>query len=137
MNFKTYYVREITIKSMKIATGSPQANGQVERINRILVPMIAKLSDDSIGKWCKTLTDVEYALSNTVSKTTGYTPSQLLFGVGQRGNNIDRLKDYLNQTFETEPRDINKMRDIASNKTYKLQIYNKRYINKRRKETHI
>jgi len=34
---------EFDIKHMKTATGSPQPNGQVERINRSLGPMIAKL----------------------------------------------------------------------------------------------
>jgi len=36
---------EYNIKHIEIATGSPQANGQVERVNRILGPMIAKLTD--------------------------------------------------------------------------------------------
>jgi len=37
------FMLEFDIKHMKIAIGSRQANGQVERINRSLGPMITKL----------------------------------------------------------------------------------------------
>ena len=44
------------MKHTLIATGSPHANGQVERVNRTLASMIGKLSDIEIGKyWFKTL----------------------------------------------------------------------------------
>ena len=84
------------VQHIKIATGSPQANGQVERVNRTLTPMLAKLSDDSAGKyWYKIITDVEYALNNSVSKATGETPSRLLFGVKQREKSVDNLREYM------------------------------------------
>lgn len=39
------FVRERDIKHILIATGSPQSNGQVERVNRVLIPMLSKLVD--------------------------------------------------------------------------------------------
>jgi len=87
-------LRENEIKHIK-ATGSPQANGQVERVNRTLIPMLGKLSDESIGRpWHRVLSEVEYAMNNSICTTTGYAPSQLLFGVDQRGKSVDNLKNF-------------------------------------------
>lgn len=50
---------------------------------------------------------VEYALNNTVSSTTHIAPSNLLFGVSQRGVIIDELSEYL------EDRQTNKQCDFV------------------------
>lgn len=47
--FQEFLVKN-NVQHIKIATVSPQANGQVERINRILTPMIAKLIDNDSKK---------------------------------------------------------------------------------------
>jgi len=76
-----------------MATG-PQANGQGERINRILIPMLGKLSDESMGKsWHGVLSEIEYAVNNSVGKIIGYVLSQLLFGVSRRENLLTILKN--------------------------------------------
>lgn len=88
------FVDERGIKHIKIATGSPQANGQVERVNRSLAPMLAKLTDSGEGKpWYRVLVQVEHAMNNTIHRSTGKTPSELFFGVNQRGLVHDQLKD--------------------------------------------
>lgn len=90
------FLKENNVRHVLIATGSPKANGQVERINRVLSPLLAKIVDNSSGKyWYKILIEAEHALNNTVNKSTGDTPSQLLFGVNQRGSNIDGVKEHL------------------------------------------
>lgn len=84
----------MNVNHPKVATGSSQANGQVERVNRVLAPALAKI-DGSDKSWYKILSDIEFAINNTVHKSTGETPSRLLFGVIQRGANINKLKEYL------------------------------------------
>jgi len=80
------FLNEHQVKQIRVATGSPQTNGQVERVNRVIAPMLAKLTDNIAGKpWYKVLEVVEHAINNTINKSTGQTPSQLLFGVDQRG----------------------------------------------------
>ena len=74
------------IQHIKTATLTPQANGQVERVNRVLTPMLAKETNaDNAKNWHKSLGKVEFALNNTKSRSTGSTPSLILFGVEQRG----------------------------------------------------
>lgn len=44
------FIKLHDIKHIKVASGSLQANGQAERINRSILPIIAKLSDKSAGR---------------------------------------------------------------------------------------
>lgn len=92
------FMREYDVQYIFIATGSPHANGQVERVNRVLIPMLGKLVSDEICKtWNKVLPDIEFALNNSISKTTSETASRLLFGIDQRGKIVDEVKEYLNE----------------------------------------
>lgn len=125
------FVNEANIKHIKVATGSPQANGQVERYNRILGPALGKLYD---GKnWDKSLEEIEFAINNTISRVTGETPSRLLFGVAQRGRIVDNLREYIEEQSESEPRDLTKMRSTAADKIEKASAYNETNVNKKRK----
>lgn len=69
------FLEERNVKHILVATGSPQSNGQVERGNRVLAPILGKLANNDEAKhWYQLLPDVEYALNNSVSKSTGETP---------------------------------------------------------------
>lgn len=48
--FKSYCEEE-GIQHYIIATGVPRGNGQVERMNRVVVPMLAKLSQEHPEQW--------------------------------------------------------------------------------------
>jgi len=113
------------IKHILIATGSPQANGQVERINRVIKPMLGKLIEDSSAKnWTSTLGEIEFALNNTISRSIGETASRLLFGADQRGKVVDNLKEMLE---EIKPKiDIDKIREKAVVKIESVQRENEK-----------
>ncbi|XP_026669018.1 uncharacterized protein LOC113464282 [Ceratina calcarata] len=98
--------------------------------------MIAKLTDDTAEKyWYKIISDVEYALNNSVNKATGETPSRLLFGVRQRKKSTDALREYLCNESEEE-REEEKIRRYASDRILRSQTYNKEYADKKHKEAH-
>ena len=89
--FETF-MSECNIEHVKVATSSPKANGQIERVNSVLGPMLAKLTETLIGKyWYKLMSEAEFALNNTIHKATSETPSKLLFGVNQKGKIVDAL----------------------------------------------
>ena len=97
-------------------------NGQVERVNRTLAPMIGKLPDIEIGKnWTKTLSEIEFSFINLTHKTTEETPSILLFGIPQRGKVYDPIAEYLNTDFNCGKRCLEKIRDKASQKMIERQ----------------
>lgn len=103
------FLKEDNVRHVLIATVSPKANGQVERINRILGPLLAKIVDNSIGKyWYKVLTEAEFSINNTMNKSIGDTPSRLLFGINQRGPSIDGIKEYNSKQF------VRKLKKIIS-----------------------
>ena len=126
------FLNENNVKHIKIATASPQANGQVERYNRILTPMLGKLFNGK--EWHKSLGEIEFAINNTVNRATGETPSKLLFGVSQRGYVQDALKEYIIEQKEHEERDLEQLRANAAEKIVKASEYNERYVNKKRKK---
>lgn len=97
MAFKDFLKSEEIIHVL-IAVGRPRANGQVERFNRSITPMLAKLCSTP-DKWDRVLERIEYSLNNTMCRSTGETPSRLLFGVEQIGAINDPRVD-----FTREPR---------------------------------
>lgn len=100
---------------MKVAVQSPQSNGQVERLNRDLKAMLAKLAESAThSDWRQKLSRVEYAMNNTVHTTTKLTPSLLLFGVEQRGPIVDEMTEYLDaKQISNNEQNVNQMRNEA------------------------
>lgn len=45
------YCKDEGIKHSMITTGLPRSNGQIERINRIIIPVLTKLSMNDPTKW--------------------------------------------------------------------------------------
>lgn len=106
------FLSERNVCHTKVATASPQANGQVERVNRVLKSMLGKLSEPlNHADWSKRLLQVEAAMNNSVHSIIKQTPSKLLFGVEQRGDFIDELTEYLDaEKISDCCRDLEKVR---------------------------
>ncbi|XP_036145206.1 uncharacterized protein LOC105831336 isoform X1 [Monomorium pharaonis] len=131
------FILDHDIKHIKVATASPQANGQAERVNRVIQPMLAKLVDSRDRKnWYKVLPQIEYALNNVPHKSTGDTPSHLLFGTNQRMKPADNVREYLESQSQNDTRDLDVIRNAAKMQICKAQEYNKTYVDKKRKKPH-
>lgn len=128
----TEFLKSEGIDHVLIAVGTPRANGQVERLNKTITPMIAKLCDLP-EKWDRVLGKVEFACNNTVSRATNNTPSQLLFGIDQIGEIHDYIKLILEDNSE-KVRDLVQIRNKAVEHITKVQKSNESNYNKRRKE---
>ena len=57
-----------------------QTNGQVERMNQMMIRMIGKLEEDRKACWLEHLPELLLAYNATHSAVTGYSPYYLLFG---------------------------------------------------------
>lgn len=118
------FSEENNITHIKVATASPQSNGQVERYNRIIVPLLAKISDSQM--WNYHLPDVEFAMNNTINRSIDNTPSILLFGIHQRGKVVDKVGEQLaEQANNNIERDIKVIREKATSAIEKVQQTNK------------
>lgn len=125
------FLREESVGHILIATATPRANGQVERFNRVIIPVLSKLAEHP-AKWEKVVDAVEFVLNNSVCRATGETPSRLLFGINQLGPINDELRIHLNSDMESE-RDLAALRDNASLRIQKSQRENERLYNQKHK----
>lgn len=127
------FVRDLNVIHIKNAVASPQANGQVERVNRVLLAMLGKITNPvNHADWSRMLSRAEYAINNSVHSSTRQTPSMLLFGVPQRGPEIDTLTEYLDDLLSPiTDRDVNALRQEASTHIKQSQIRNEQLYLKR------
>lgn len=77
----TEYCNEQEIELHQITTGIPRANGQVERINEIIISVLSKLTLGDESSWYKHVNAVQNALNSTYQRSIGTTPFEVLFGV--------------------------------------------------------
>ena len=63
----------------------PQSDGQTEVTNRSLGNLLRCLSQQHGGSWDTILSQAEYAYNDSVSRSTGLTPFQIVYGDHPRG----------------------------------------------------
>ncbi|GFW44776.1 retrovirus-related Pol polyprotein from transposon 17.6 [Trichonephila clavipes] len=116
---------EENIQHLQIATGVPRGNGQVERIHRTLIPVLTKLSLDDSTKWYKYVDRLQRILNSTISRSTKWTPFELLVGIKMRNKEDIVIKDLL---LEEMAKELLEQREFLRNdakrtsKPYSLKI---------------
>lgn len=120
------FVQDHGIRHVKVATACPKANGQVERYNRTLLPLLSKLVEETGSSWDTVLTDAEFLLNNTSNRATGCSPSTLMFGVDQRRNIEADVTQYLLDLVNSNERNLPALREVADENVKRQQQYNKK-----------
>ena len=59
----------------------PQANGEVDAINKVLKTMLRRMVGYHKSSWHHILFSALWAYRTTVKTTTGFTPFQLVYGL--------------------------------------------------------
>ena len=80
----TIFTQRSGIKLQMTTSHNPQADGQVERINRILAEKITSVLDPHGSKWLDVLPMVEFAYNNTYQSTIKTTPFLACYGFHPR-----------------------------------------------------
>ncbi|GFW05893.1 transposon Ty3-I Gag-Pol polyprotein [Trichonephila clavipes] len=102
----------------KPVLGLPRANGQVERINRTIIPVLSKMSEDDPTKWFKHVPSLQEVLNSTFQRSINTTPFELLFGT-QINNKTDlRIQQLIDEQLQLE---FNENRELLR-KAAKTQI---------------
>lgn len=125
---------ELKITHVKVASATPRANGQIERVNRFLRSILAKMCMDET--WDKALLKAQFSINNTYHTPIGTTPSLLLFGCEQYGFIDDDLRDYLQTVLGTEI-DREQLRGDAIVQNRRLQDYNKQVYDQKHKKPRV
>ena len=75
------FCRELGIKNHYSSPGHPQANGQTEVINQILLKLIKARLEGAKGAWPEELPRVLWTYRTTARTLMGETPFKLIFGI--------------------------------------------------------
>ncbi len=113
---------------------TPRANGQVERANCTIMAALMILAIDDT-RWDEQVYAVQFAINNTVNKSTGKTRSQLLLGYAPRGGENTLLVDEVAQVSAVLENLLDERRKAAK-KTKVAQSQQKRYYGTHRKQAH-
>ncbi|GFX08643.1 hypothetical protein TNCV_61701 [Trichonephila clavipes] len=71
--YEDYCADEHIIK-VKITTGVPRGNGQVERIHGVLIPVLTKMFIEDSTKWFQHVDSLQRVLNSVPSRSTKYSP---------------------------------------------------------------
>ncbi|XP_015514359.2 uncharacterized protein LOC107220321 [Neodiprion lecontei] len=129
------YCKKEEIEHVLTTTGIPRANGQVERVNRTLIPLISKLAAPKVGEWFRYLSLAQQYLNTSFHRSIGSSPFQVMFGVRPRLREDVSLREMVEKEFITsfeEERD--EIRCQAKERVQKIQEENKNSYNKKRKK---
>lgn len=128
------YCKEHNINLHLITTGVPRGSGQVERMNRIIVPMLTKLSNDDPEKWFRHTSRLQTFMNSTTTRSTGKTPFEMLFGVEMRTDDDQILANLLEEALQSDFMERRQeMRQTAKKSIAKLQEENRKSYNRNRK----
>ena len=132
-DFKEYCNKE-SIEHVLITTGVPRGNGQVERINRIIIPVLTKLCLNDSAKWYSQVDRVQRSINSTYQRSVGMSPFELMFGIKMRHAEETKILDLIQQeAIEIFNSERNDLRNVAKENLLKIQEENRRSYDKKRK----
>ncbi|GBN28776.1 hypothetical protein AVEN_246083-1 [Araneus ventricosus] len=112
----------------------PQGNGMVERVRRtILSTIVTSIEKDDQREWDSKIKEIERDLNNTVNKTLGKTPFEIIHGY------VPRFKDGILRLFANEEHEVwnypEKLQLEAREKIAKGQVKIKAYYDEKKSRT--
>lgn len=126
------YCKEEGIIHVTITTGVPRGNGQIERIHRIVIPVLTKLSLDDPTKWYKHLDKVQRALNSTYQRSVATTPFEVLIGVRMRNKEDIAVKEAVEKEYiEQVTKNREELRKECKAQILKVQEENRKGYNLR------
>lgn len=78
------YCEEEMIEHVLVTTGVPRGNGQVERINAVIISVLTKLSEDKPEKWYQHVERLQKTINSSFQRSVGCSPFELMVGVKMR-----------------------------------------------------
>jgi ribosomal protein L21E len=122
------WCEERGIKQVLNSPRHPQANGMVERVNRILIPMISiRIQRSDQKDWDLGILEVERDLNNSQNRVTGRTPFEIVHGfrpVFQHEAPLHKLSEFAERTrYVPPPETWDKVRKRVSDEQARIKKY--------------
>ncbi|GBM35707.1 Pro-Pol polyprotein [Araneus ventricosus] len=96
------YCENEGIRHLRITTGLPRANGQVERLNSVIISVIAKLATNDPTKWYKFVPTVQRIINSTYQRSINTTPFELLFGIKMEQQSDLKIMQLIQQQIQDD-----------------------------------
>lgn len=101
------FCSENNIKISTVAVATPRANGQIERVFRVVKDSLRCLSDDDAGKdWVKNLPTVQWSLNALENRVIGESPQKVLLGYTPNNVLKNQLLSAVTAAIEREEEDV-------------------------------
>lgn len=135
-NSFTQFCSEKKIKLIHNAVACPRANGQVERYNRTILKSLSTQTHDLDERvWDEYVGIVQWGINNTLHKSIGKTPAELLFGVAMNCE-VDGAFDQILETTRSQI-NVEDIRSEAIENISKAQNVQKLNYDKNRKSATV
>ncbi|GFW92096.1 hypothetical protein TNCV_2153751 [Trichonephila clavipes] len=133
------YCADEQISNVQITTGVPRGNGQLrERIHGVLIPVLTKMSIEDPTKWFKHVDSQQRVLNSVPSRSTKYSPFELLIGVKMKNPEDVMIRNLLEEESEEQLfQHRDNLRREAKQNILKIQEENRRTYNRKRKKAHL
>jgi len=132
-NYFSEYCKSENIEHVLCTTGVPRANGQVERVNRTLIPLLIKLADPKRDEWHRYLEQAQLYLNTTVHRSIGTNPFHLLFGTKARLQSDPEVQRLIeSEWMEAFQAERDELRKRAAENILKIQQENRQTYDKKR-----
>ena len=133
------FIKSLGIKHVLNAVATPRANGQVETFNRsILEALSASTCDKNDKTWDNHVHNIQLGLNTTMHKTTGKSPSELLFGFKVNSGSENVLSGVIAETVNrASSNDLHDLRQEASKRIIDQQVKDKERFDLKRKASHV
>lgn len=126
--------KERNIELIQITTGIPRGNGQIERVHRIVISSLAKLSIQNPEKWYAKVDFVQRCLNSTYQRAIQTSPFELLIGTPMK-NQLSEIAELIEEEVRNEfKNEREELRIQARDAIQKIQEQNRRNYNAKRKK---
>lgn len=127
------FCAQLGVTHVKVAVGTPRANGQVERENRNILHSVRCMVKHDDKSWDKQLRLIQWGLNTMVNDTTKVSPHSLLFSYNPR----DIMQNQLLMMFSVEAPlgHSEELNHVVRARIEKEQQRQKMYFDKHRRAT--
>lgn len=124
------------VKHVLNAVASPRSNGQVERYNRTILDSLTAQNRRANEKdWDEKTGKIQWGLNNSVQKTTGRAPAEIMFGITMNSEVNPILNEVAGEVKKEV--DITIIRQGVKKRIEKEQEYQKQYYDNGKRPARI
>jgi hypothetical protein len=117
--------RELTWRLVQLI--HPQTDGQTEVVNRSLGDLLRSLVTEHHSSWDNILPQAEFAYNDSVNRSTGKSPFQIVYGTQPRGVSELRESEQTTTSSASAEEFAEAMRELHSKVKQRLQDSNQEY----------